>query len=166
STMFSLLVSFTITPILASRYARLETLTRGTLMGRIGLAFNAWFSRVEKSYAGLIGSALRNGWTMALVVVLSFGSCGIVPVLFKNKLISQEFITQSDRGEFAVTVEFPPSMNVDSTNARAVRIEKHVAAIPECDRVIASVGTFSNAFLGAQSANNVCEFNITLKPAS
>ena len=166
STMFSLLVSFTITPILASRYARLETLTRGTLMGRIGLAFNAWFARVEKSYAVLIGKALRNGWTMALVVVLSFGSCGIVPVLFQNKLISQEFITQSDRGEFAVTVEFPPSMNVDSTNARAVVIEKHLTSMPECDRVIASVGTFSNAFLGAQSANNVCEFNVTLKPAS
>ncbi len=165
STMFSLLVSFTITPILASRFAKLETLTKGTLMGRIALAFNAWFKSVEENYAKLIGIVLKNGWTMALVVVMSFGSCGIIPVLFKNKLINQEFITQADRGEFAVTVEFPPSTDVDKTNQLAIDIEKFLNALPERNRVITSVGTFSNAFLGAQTQNNIAEFNVALVPA-
>ncbi len=165
STLFSLLVSFTITPILASRFAKLEVLTRNTLMGRIALAFNGWFKGVEAAYSQLIGLALRNGWTMALVVVLSFGSCGIVPVLFQNKLINQEFITQADRGEFAVTVEFPPSTDVDKTNEMAMEIENYLNSLPERFRIISSVGTFSNAFLGAQTQNNIAEFNVALVPA-
>lgn len=165
STLFSLLVSFTITPILASRFAKLEQLTKGTLMGRIALGFNAWFKRVEAAYARLIGSALKNGWTISLVILLSFGSCGIVPVLFQNKLINQEFITQADRGEFAVTVELPPSTNVETTNERAKDIEKYLFSLPETFRVITNVGTSSNAFLGTQTQNSVAEFNVTLKPA-
>ncbi len=165
STLFSLLVSFTITPILASRFAKLEVLTKDTIMGRIALGFNAWFKSVESNYAKLIGIVLRNGWTMALVVVVSFGSCGIIPVLFKNKLINQEFITQADRGEFSVTVEFPPSTDVDHTNAMALDVEKYIKSLPEPYRVITSVGTFSNAFLGAQTQNNVAEFTVALVPA-
>lgn len=165
STLFSLLVSFTITPILASRFAKLEQLTKGTLMGRIALGFNAWFKRVEAAYARLIGSALKNGWTISLVIVLSFGSFFFIPVLFKYKLINQEFITQADRGEFAVTVELPPSTNVETTNERAKDIEKYLFSLPETFRVITNVGTSSNAFLGTQTQNSVAEFNVTLKPA-
>ncbi len=166
STLFSLLVSFTITPILASRFAKLEQLTKGTLMGRIALGFNAWFKRVEVGYANLIGIVLRSGWSIAAVIILSLASSMVVPgLLFGLKLINQEFITQADRGEFAVTVELPPSTNVDETNARALQIESYINSLPEKHRVISSVGTFSNAFLGAQTQNNIAEFNVALVPA-
>lgn len=163
STLFSLLVSFTITPILASRFARIEQLTRGSLMGFIGLGFNRWFKSIEQAYARLIGSALKEWWTMLLVVVLCFGSCGVVPVLFKNKLINQEFITQADRGEFAVTVELPPSTKVEATNQVAMKLEEFLFSLPEVQRVVTNVGTSSSAFLGTQYLNSVMEFNVTLK---
>ncbi|MBL7997512.1 MAG: efflux RND transporter permease subunit [Candidatus Kapabacteria bacterium] len=167
STLFSLLVSFTITPYLASRFAKVEVMTRGSLMGWVGLTFNAWFKRIEQSYGRIIGGALRNGWMMALVLVLSFGSCGpITTVLFKNKLISQEFIKQADRGEFAVTVDLPPSTRVEETNRIASQIEEYLFTLPEVSRVLTNVGSSSNVFVGTQTMNSVSEFNVALKPAN
>jgi hypothetical protein len=53
STLMSLVVAFTLTPLLASRWGKLEHLTKDTLWGRISLAFESvsptlqqWYGRI------------------------------------------------------------------------------------------------------------------------
>jgi HAE1 family hydrophobic/amphiphilic exporter-1 len=62
STLFSLLVSFTVTPVLASRISKLEHLTKDTLMGRFGIWFEGIFKRVSDQYIELLKWALQNRW--------------------------------------------------------------------------------------------------------
>ncbi|MBK7988199.1 MAG: efflux RND transporter permease subunit [Ignavibacteria bacterium] len=166
STLMSLVVSFTITPILASRFAKIQELTKNTLFGRLGLAFEKMFAWIQHEYGKIIGWALKNKWTQATVVLGSLSTFFIVWALFSMKLIPVEFITQSDRGEFTVTVEFPPSMKVEETNRKAQEIESMLFTMPEIKRVLTNVGTSSSAFAGTQSQNNLAEMNVYLKPVA
>lgn len=163
STLLSLVVSFTLTPMLASRFAKLERLTHTSLFGRIALAFEGWFSRTTRRY----GSALR--WTLNrrrwVPVAITLASFAVVPLLFANGLIGFEFFTQTDRGEFSVTVEFPPSYSLEETDRQARRIEQFLFSIPEVQRVITGAGVSSEGFFG-QNSNNTAEFSVTLVPQS
>lgn len=51
-----------------------------------------------------------------------------------------EFITQSDRGEFAITIEMPAGYSLDETNFTALYIEQLLHDFPETERVFSSVG--------------------------
>jgi len=61
STLFSLLVSFTITPVLASRISKLEHMTKDTLMGRFALWFEGVFTRFTGGYIDILKWALTRG---------------------------------------------------------------------------------------------------------
>jgi len=161
STLLSLLVSFTLTPMLASRFGKLGRLTRTSLFGRIAIAFEEWFSRTTQRYARALRWTLnRRRW---VPVAITFASFGVVPILFANGLIGFEFFTQADRGEFTVTVEFPPSYTLEETDRQARRIEHFLFSIPEVQRVITGSGVSSEGFLG-QNSNNTAEFSVTLAP--
>lgn len=160
STLLSLLVSFTLTPMLASRFARLERLSPATLLGRIAIAFEQWFGSVTQRYASALKWTLRHRWVPLVATGASFL---VVPIFFANGLIGFEFFTQADRGEFAVTVEFPPSYSLQQTDMQARRIEKLLFSIPEVERVISGVGVSNEGVIG-QNSNNVVEFNVTLVP--
>ena len=161
STLLSLLVSFTLTPMLASRFGKLGRLSRTSLFGRIAIAFEEWFSRTTQRYARALRWTLnRRRW---VPVAITFASFGVVPILFANGLIGFEFFTQADRGEFTVTVEFPPSYTLEETDRQARRIEHFLFSIPEVQRVITGSGVSSEGFLG-QNSNNTAEFSVTLVP--
>jgi len=161
STLLSLLVSFTLTPMLASRFGKLGRLSRTSLFGRIAIAFEEWFSRTTQRYARALRWTLnRRRW---VPVAITFASFGVVPILFANGLIGIEFFTQADRGEFTVTVEFPPSYTLEETDRQARRIEHFLFSIPEVQRVITGSGVSSEGFLG-QNSNNTAEFSVTLVP--
>jgi HAE1 family hydrophobic/amphiphilic exporter-1 len=161
STLLSLLVSFTLTPMLASRFGKLGRLTRTSLFGRIAIAFEEWFTRTTQRYARTLRWTLnRRRW---VPVAITFASFGVVPILFANGLIGFEFFTQADRGEFTVTVEFPPSYTLEETDRQARRIEHFLFSIPEVQRVITGTGVSSEGFLG-QNSNNTAEFSVTLVP--
>lgn len=160
STLLSLLVSFTLTPMLASRFGRVERLTRSTLMGKIALAFEEWFARVTHRYSVALRWTLRHRW---VPVAVTTGTFFVVPILFISGLIGFEFFTQTDRGEFAVTVEFPPSYSLQQTDREARRIEHFLFSIPEVQRVITGVGVSNEGLIG-QNSNNAVEFSVSLVP--
>lgn len=164
STLMSLLVSFTITPALASRLAKLEHLSSNTLMGRIALMFERFFDTITGHYESILSWALRKRSTRSIVIAGSFlaiiGGMALVPLGY----IGAEFISQSDRGEFAVTVEMPAQYSVEETNYTALYIEELLRSFPETDRIFTSVGVSNEGLIG-QSQNNSAEFNVTLKPS-
>jgi HAE1 family hydrophobic/amphiphilic exporter-1 len=164
STLMSLLVSFTITPALASRLAKLEHLSSDSLMGRLALMFERFFDKITGQYEQVLEWALRKRLSRMIVIIGSFlaiiGGMALVPLGY----IGAEFISQSDRGEFAVTVDMPPHYSVEETNYTALYIEELLRSFPETDRIFTSVGVSNEGFIG-QNSNNSAEFNITLKSA-
>ncbi|HXF99125.1 MAG TPA: efflux RND transporter permease subunit, partial [Bacteroidota bacterium] len=160
STLMSLFVSFTITPLLASRFSKLEHLSRNSLMGRFGAWFEEQFGRLTESYLRTLRWALAHRGKVVLLtaglLVLSFA---LVPLGF----IGSEFIAVADRGEFAVTIELPPGSTLENTNHITQQAERIISQMPEVKKMFVNVGVSSDGFL-AQSSSNLAELNIALVP--
>jgi HAE1 family hydrophobic/amphiphilic exporter-1 len=160
STLFSLLVSFTITPVLAAKISKLEHLTKGTLMGRFGIFFENFFEKLASRYADMLKWALGHRGTVGLASFLMLiGSCSLLPLGF----IGGEFITQSDRGEFSVAIELHPGAKLEETNLISQQVEQIIRDIPEVQKVAANVGASTDGFVG-QSANNISDITVALLP--
>ncbi len=158
STLMSLFVSFTVTPLLASRFAKLEHLTKSSLLGRFGVWFEGLFEKLTGEYMRTLKWSLANkGKVVMLTVLLFVSSLALVPLGF----IGSEFIEVADQGEFAVTIELPPGSTLENTNFVAQQAERLISQLPEVKKMSVNVGVSSDGFL-AQSSNNIAELNISL----
>ncbi|MGE5401451.1 MAG: efflux RND transporter permease subunit [Ignavibacteriales bacterium] len=162
STLVSLFVSFTITPMLASRFTKLQHLKRNSLMGKFGIWFESFFDRMTLKYAGLLKTGLNNGWKIILVAgVLVILSIALIPTGF----IGSEFMPPSDRGELSVVMELPERINLEETNQITLQAERIMSRMPEVRKIFVNAGASSEGFIGYTS-NNVAELNISLVPKS
>ncbi|TAE00566.1 MAG: efflux RND transporter permease subunit [Bacteroidetes bacterium] len=160
STLMSLFVSFTITPMLASRFIKLEHLNSKSFFGSIGL----WFERQITALISAYEIALR--WSLKYPVIVSllvFASFVGAITLAKSKLIGTEFITPADKGEFSVLLELPSGSSFQNTNHISQQVEDILRSMPQVQKVYANVGASSEGFSN-QSANNISEIIVTLVP--
>jgi HAE1 family hydrophobic/amphiphilic exporter-1 len=160
STLTSLFVSFTITPTLASRFSKLERLTDRTLLGKFALAFERYYHRFSAFYQKLLKWALVNKAKVGVATTAMF----LVSLLFPALgLIGNEFMPQSDRGEFSVSIELEPGTSIEENNQATLRIERTFAQIPEIEKVFTAVGAQAMGSLSL-SSNNLTQINVTLVP--
>ncbi|MBP9121849.1 MAG: efflux RND transporter permease subunit [Ignavibacteriaceae bacterium] len=160
STLMSLIVSFTITPMLASRFSNITKFSDSTLFGRFVNGFERGFKKVTGDYLVLLQWGLNHKMTVFFVTtVLLIGSLSLVPLGF----IGSEFMTVADRGEFTVVVDLPVSTNIKETNFKSMEIEKLIATIPEVKKVYTTVGSSSMGLIG-QSSNYSISIDVTLSP--
>lgn len=160
STLMSLFVSFTITPLLASRFAKLERLTKNTILGRFALWFEVQYNKAVKLYLEVLEWSLHHPWKMIGLAAALFVLALMLPLF---RFVGSEFMTQTDRGEFTVTLEAPAGSTLDHTNYLTQQVERFVAGIPEVKKVFTNVGVSTEGLVG-QSSNYVSELNITLVP--
>jgi hydrophobe/amphiphile efflux-1 (HAE1) family protein len=160
STLLSLFVSFTLTPMLASRFSRLENLTKGTLMGRFGLWFEQGFERLTAWYGGVLSWALRHRIIVGVSAFALLVGSFMLPAL---GFIGSEFISSSDKGELSVSITLPPGTPFEETNRIVREIEKKYAAMPEVRKLFTSVGSSSSGFEAQFSGNNAY-IDVSLTP--
>jgi hydrophobe/amphiphile efflux-1 (HAE1) family protein len=160
STLLSLFVSFTLTPMLASRFSRLENLTKGTLMGRFGLWFEQGFERLTAWYGGVLVWALRHRIVVGVSAFALLVGSFMLPAL---GFIGSEFISSSDKGELSVSITLPPGTPFEETNRIVREIEKKYAAMPEVRKLFTSVGSSSSGFEAQFSGNNAY-IDVSLTP--
>lgn len=160
STMVSLFVSFTVTPLLASRFSRVERLQPVNALSRFAIGFERNFQRIREWYVSSLRWSLGNGWKViagsTALLLLSFS-------LLVFGFIGGEFIEVSDRGEFSVIMEYEAGTRLDETDRMTREIERRIARMPEVEKILTNVGASSEGFFN-QSADNVSELNITLVP--
>ncbi|MGB8319652.1 MAG: efflux RND transporter permease subunit [Ignavibacteriaceae bacterium] len=160
STLLSLFVSFTVTPLLASRISKLESLNKGTLIGKFGDLFEKMYNKLSGHYIEILKWGLSKKWAVITIsVVLFVGALALVPAGF----IGSEFITQTDRGEFAVILELSPGSTVENTNLVTQKVEKFIEGLPETRNVFTTVGA-SNEGLVGQTSNYASELDVALVP--
>lgn len=160
STLMSLFVSFTVTPMLASRFAKLERLTNKTLLGKFAVWFEKKFKEFTDYYIELLKWSLKNKGKIAILTIMLFiASFALIPFGF----IGAEFMTQTDRGEFAVTLELAPGSTIEETNRVTQIIEKKIGQMPEVERIYSNVGASNEGLIGFSSSNST-EITVTLLP--
>lgn len=133
----SLLVAFTLDPMLSSRFVRFvppEERTR-TRMGRLLERWGQFYDRIDQKYHGVLGWAIRRPWTVvALAAVVFFGSLSTLGVM------GTEFVPVEDRGEFVVNVEAPPGTSFEQNEVYVAQVEKMVQGLPEVRQVFTTIG--------------------------
>ncbi|WP_353722347.1 efflux RND transporter permease subunit [Dyadobacter sp. 676] len=158
STLMSLLVSFTLTPLLASRFGKLEVLDKNSLWGRLNLGFERFLDNVKEEYGRILTWVLgHKRYIFLLSFALIVGSIALVPGGF----VGAAFMQQSDRGELNVSLELAPTASVYQTNQIAQRVEKILLAKPEVTKVFTNVG-YSSTGLGTTSNSNIADLTVQL----
>lgn len=157
STLMSLLVSFTVTPMLASRFSRLENLSEKNVIGFFFIAFEKALSALGRRYAKILRwSMAHKAIVLSATTVIFFASFGLVGGGF----IGTAFFSQSDRGEFIIKLELPKDATIKETNLAAQRAEQILAQQPEVVNVFATIGR-STGFV-AQSTPYIAEINVKM----
>jgi hydrophobic/amphiphilic exporter-1 (mainly G- bacteria), HAE1 family len=159
STLMSLFVSFTLTPLLASRLAKLEKLNPKRIGGKIVIGFEKLLKSFTRWYARLLRGALRRKrWVVLgtlVMLILTFMIAGA-------GFIGGEFVSQGDRGEFVISIELPQDATLQQTNAAAERVEKYLFDDKRVVNVFSSIGTGSGAMGASSQANNKAQMTVKL----
>lgn len=151
STLMSLMVAFTLTPMLASRFAKLEHLTKTTLWGRFIIAFESFLDKIKDSYGEMLHWVLfHKRYLLLLVIALLVGSIALIPKGF----IGASFAGTSDRGEMSIKLEMEATSPIYQTNLALKQAEEMVLKHPEVVNAYSLIGTQSSGVgLGAANGN-------------
>lgn len=158
STMMSLLVCFTLTPMLAARFGKVQHLNPKTIWGKMNIWFENLITSARDGYTRMLNWALgHKRWILGGTLVLFFGSFALVGGGF----IGTAFMSASDRGELSIHLEMAPQTSVYQTNLVTQQVEKMLFEQPEVVNVFSNVGYSSNG-LATSSNGNISDLNVTL----
>ena len=133
----SLLVAFTLDPMLSSRFVRYippEERMR-TRTGRLFERMGRWYDALDRGYHRVLSPALNHPWkTLAVAAAVFVGSLAATTVM------GTEFVPAEDRGEFQIVVELPPGTSLQESVATIEDVERQVRTIPEVTQVFTTVG--------------------------
>ncbi|MEO1260929.1 MAG: efflux RND transporter permease subunit [Bacteroidota bacterium] len=193
STLMSLFVSFTLTPMLASRFSRLEEYNDKTLVGMIFNGFEKMLTRLNNWYARVIERILtplkipygkatgpanqlvdgnahpprRRYFNFYLNGLLVIASTVVIFLssflLVSNGYIGSSFVTQGDRGQFILNVELPKDATLKETNLAMLKAEEYIRSQEGVTGVFATVG-LSTGMLGNQESEYLGELAVNLVP--
>ena len=136
--LVSLLVSFTLTPMMSSRLIRVDDAKGGHGAPASRRGFYRW---IDSGYSRLLAFAMRHRLAVAAVALLV-----ILSSLPLYRAVKQEFIpTNVDEAEFEVNINGPEGTNLAVMNEGMAAIEKEILTTPGVRIVLSSVG---GSFLG------------------
>jgi len=135
--LISLLVSFTLDPMLSSRWhdPAIEMKGRRKGLARLLDRFNNWFDATADGYRGAIGWALSHRKTVIATAMLAF-----VGGLFLFTRLESSFMTKFDKGEFQVGFKSAPDASITETESRLKEMLRTIADIPEIGHTYGSIG--------------------------
>jgi hydrophobic/amphiphilic exporter-1 (mainly G- bacteria), HAE1 family len=137
ATLFSMLMSFTLTPMLASRWLKhAEGSSRFARLQRLGDAWDRGFDHVGAFFARSVGPVLKGRWLVLLIataMVLAVGA--MIPL----RLLGTEYAPAEDNNSFEANLNLPPGTSLDETNRAAQQLERSVAQLPEVTYYFTSV---------------------------
>lgn len=160
STLLSLFVSFTVTPLLASRMSNAPTLTNDTIFGRFNLMIEGVIESFTNGYAKMLGWSLRNKTiTLIGIFAMLYGSLSLVASGF----IGSAFIENGDRGEVILTIELEKTSTLENTSRVSNEVEQLLLKMPEVKTVLANIGGSSSREAG-NAALYKSELTVKLVP--
>jgi HAE1 family hydrophobic/amphiphilic exporter-1 len=130
--LVSLLVSFTLTPMLSSRWLRVKRAGPGGAVH--DSKHSAIFGPMDRAYAVMLGWSMSHRWVigvLALAVLLSS-----VPLF---NFVAVTFVTQDDQSGFDVNVRALEGTSLEATEVMANRIGAAIRRIPEVNYTLATV---------------------------
>ncbi|MEJ2720938.1 MAG: efflux RND transporter permease subunit, partial [bacterium] len=150
ATLFSLLDSFSLTPLLASRIFRspkvaVETGSEGAsihhaprrihLLDGFEAAWDRFYTSLEGLYKGSLAWALRHR-----LIVVGVTTLILVFSVFLLGQVGGEFMPTLDEAVISITVEMPPGSTLDETDRALKEVEAILQRQPETVSTLVSAG--------------------------
>ena len=145
--MVSLVVAFTLTPMLAARI--FEARPASAPDGAHGSPTGGLYGSFEHGYERLLGWCLHHRWVVILTCLAILGAGW--HLLTTSKL---EFVVNDDMSEFEIVAEAPPGSSLERTAQIIAKMEEEIRALPEV------VTLFSTAGVRGQAQANVTDISI------
>ena len=135
--LVSLLVSFTLTPMLAARWIKMrprhETADGGEVTEKTSRD-SRFFRPLDHGYTTILRWSLAHRWIVTAIAVLVLLSS--VPLfMFANK----NFLPNDDQSEFEVGLRAPEGTSLDATEIIANRLAARIRRLPEVAYTLVSV---------------------------
>ena len=155
----SLLVSFTLTPMLAARLIKRSndaeegTFERHTEPADHGSKQSRFYAPVDRSYTRLLTWSMAHRWVI-------IGACAIVIIsivpLFM--LVGKNFLPVDDQSQFEISVRAPEGSTLVATSNLAERISKDLRKLPGVTDTLTTIGG------GQQEQVNTASIYVKLQP--
>ena len=124
----SLIVSFSLTPMMSARLLRPH---RENLLTR---AVDAFYKPIERAYMAMLGFSLKRRWVVVAACAATLGSC--IPVA---KSLPSSFLPEDDKGKFQVTMRAPEGTSSEETLVIAERAAVDLRKLPYVTHILITV---------------------------
>ena len=130
SIMISLFVSFTLTPMLSSRFLKLDHGPKNRLQNWVD-AFNDWLKR---HYGTLVLWAMRRkGWVVAAAALTVLSSGVLI------RYVGKGFIPPDDASEFQVDIKAPEGTSLKATDEILKQLEVELRRLPAVETLLTTI---------------------------
>ncbi|HLK70878.1 MAG TPA: efflux RND transporter permease subunit, partial [Steroidobacteraceae bacterium] len=178
ATLTSLAVSFTLTPLLASRFLHPGDATKEGahgLLAAFGRRWDSGFETLGHAYQRLLRRVLTGDlfhlgpfrlgarWSVIALGLAAFAA-GIG--LFASGLIGIDIFPAGDQSQIDGTLTMPPATTLARTEAVIQTMEQKLKTMPEVRSVYTSAGGANGGGFDGPSSSNTANFTVLLVPAS
>ena len=129
--MISLLVSFTLTPMMCARF-----LPKNTGHKDHSSRESVFYRLIDRSYTAMLAWSMRHRW---VVVCLTLGLFIGTPWI--AGLVRPSLMANDDRGEFEINIKTPPGYSLAQTDAVTAQIEDEIKPLPGVAHLLTEVGS-------------------------
>jgi HAE1 family hydrophobic/amphiphilic exporter-1 len=124
----SLLISFTLTPMLSARYLKFKRKDHKVDTHQHGL--------IARVYGVVVAWALRHRWVTVVVAIACLAA--VVPIV---KALGKDFMPYDDRSEFQVTLTVPGGSSLDAADELFGRIEDELHRVKGITKTLTQIGS-------------------------
>ena len=149
ATVFSLFVSFTVTPMLASRFFTNKELGKKGILEKY--KDNGFFKTISKftNFMEIITNFYRKVliWSFRhrIKVLVSIILCVVLSIaLVPLNIVKTEYMPATDQGNITLSLSLTPGSTLQETDAKTVQVEKYLKTIPEVTQYFTNVGNGSD----------------------
>ncbi|MEP6534366.1 MAG: efflux RND transporter permease subunit [Bryobacteraceae bacterium] len=128
--MVSMLVSFTLTPMLCARFLKPEVKKAGHTTKEAG-----FFRHISRPYQAMLGWSMSHRWVIVCISALVVAS--IVPLF---KMTGVGFLPTDDQGEFEVIVRLPPGSSLSGSETVMKELEAELKQLPGIRNILTTIG--------------------------
>ena len=147
ATVFSLIIAFTLTPMLASLLLPEEQKKKM----KISRAIEGFFENLEKRYAVVLEKILHN--RLRSVMLIAGTIVLFVISLWAFRFIPFEFSPAMDSGKITIEVELPQDASLEQTAELIKEVENTVASFSEVEQIVSTLGSLSSIDTGTNLTN-------------
>lgn len=141
ATIFSLIVSFTLTPMLASRLLKEKKDDIDSNDHKVEAKkgfMTRLFDKVNEEYKRFLLWSLDNRWKVVSIVMVMF-TLSILLIPFKA--IKTEFLPTTDQSKFTINVDLSPGSDIADTDEKVKELEEHLKSVPEVSEYFTVIGS-------------------------